>query len=61
MEVTKRIDYKNLDLTTEEKAEGWRITQCRGNTYKRGCGKKYRTLNWFTPSGCPHCNATFVD
>lgn len=56
-----KIDYKDTNLTEEEKAEGWHIERCAGNGYKRGCGKAYRCLNWHTPSGCPHCHATFVD
>lgn len=55
------IDYKNVNLTDEERKEGWRIAYCSGNTHKRGCGKGYRTINWHTPSGCPHCSASFVD
>lgn len=55
------MDYKNIELTEEEKKEGWSISHCRGNGFVRGCGKPYRTLNWYTPSGCPNCPATFVD
>lgn len=57
----QKIDYKNTELTEEEKAEGWKIERCAGNGYKPACRKEYRSLNWFTPSGCPHCHATFVD
>lgn len=57
----KEIDYKDITLTEEEKKEGWSIARCHGNGFSRGCGKQYKTLNWYTPSGCPHCHATFVD
>ena len=25
------------------------------------CGGKYQKVNWHTPSGCPHCNRSFVE
>lgn len=52
---------EKIELTEEEKKAGWTIDTCAGNTYKRGCGKSYKALNWHTPSGCPHCHASFVD
>lgn len=53
--------YKNTELTQEEKDAGWYIDTCHGNTYKSGCRKQFKALAWHTPSGCPHCGATFVD
>lgn len=50
-----------LELTEDEKHEGWHIAHCGGNAHVPGCGKPYKRLNWHTPSGCRHCNATFVD
>jgi len=61
IESMKDIDYKDINLTQEEKDNGWKLAYCPGNGYKAACKKPYRTLNWFTPSGCPHCSATFVD
>lgn len=55
------VDYKNIDLTENDKKEGWRIEKCHGNTHKIGCGKQFRSKSWYEPSGCPHCSATFVD
>lgn len=57
----QEIDYKDINLTEKDKKKGWAISHCAGNTHKRGCGKPYRMLSWFNPSGCPHCHATFVD
>lgn len=51
----------DLTLTEDEKKMGWHIGQCEGNGYRRACHGKFKRLNWHTPSGCPHCNATFVD
>lgn len=59
--VKKVLDYTDTELTDEERKEGWKIERCHGNTHKRGCGKSFKSLSWFEPSGCPHCNATFVD
>lgn len=25
------------------------------------CGKRYKKYTWYIPSGCPHCNISFVD
>ena len=52
---------KNVGMTVEEKLDGWKVAYCAGNGYVRACGRAYKMLNWFTPSGCPHCHATFVD
>jgi len=52
---------EKLMLTEEEKTQGYKIALCRGNTYKKGCGKPYKKLNWYTPSGCTACHATFVE
>lgn len=52
---------QELVLTEEEKKKGWTIARCPGNGYKRSCGKMFKRLDWCTPSGCPHCHATFVD
>ena len=56
-----RDKVEPLELTEQEKKEGWHIAHCRGNGYKEGCRKPYKKLCWHTPSGCPNCNATFVD
>jgi len=48
-------------LIEEEIAAGWKLERCPGNGYVRACGRIIKRLNWFTPSGCPHCHATFVD
>ena len=48
-------------LTEEETAAGWKIERCPGNGYRPSCGRLIKRLDWCTPSGCPHCNATFVD
>lgn len=57
----KEIDFKNLNLSKKEKKLGWHIERCIGNTHKRGCGKNFRTLNFFTPSCCPYCRASRID
>lgn len=60
-EIVLSAAEQEVGMTLEEKASGWKVAYCAGNGYKRGCRRPYKTLNWFTPSGCPHCNATFVD
>ena len=52
---------EELILTEQEKKEGYKIKYCHGNGFVRGCLKPYKEKNWYTPSGCPNCNATFVD
>lgn len=52
---------KDLVLTEQEKKDGWYISYCKGNGYKKGCKLPYKKKSWHTPSGCPNCNATFVD
>jgi len=52
---------EEIKLTEQEIKDGWFIDYCSGNGWKQGCRKPYKKLNWHTPSGCPNCNATFVD
>ena len=60
-ELPENFRSEDLNLTEEQKEEGWRMATCQGNGYRRACGKSFKKLNWHTPTGCPHCNATFVD
>ena len=57
----ERTIIVDIEITDEEKKDGWYISVCNGNAHRRGCKKTYKKISDFLPDACPNCQASFCD